>query len=302
MLAGIVEGIGPLAGPTDVRVDTPDKARAAVDWYADHGYAQIKIYSSFSPALVATVADLAHARGLRVSGHVPASFARAFVEAGADEIQHLNFILLNFFPDVKDTRSGIATRCWPTSSRSSISTRPLRRLHHLPAPAPHRAGSDAVGARGPVLRRARACAPACAPMVAALPAGGEAPPAVRRRGRAGRQAGRLRAGAAGRCCACSSAARRWRHAHAGHRLFAGYSLHRELELYAQAGIPRRGAAHGHAGAGAGAGRRPRRTAASSRRASWPTWSWSTATRARHGRHPPRLAHHQGRPGLRPGGT
>lgn len=105
-LAGIIEGIGPLAGPTDVRVDTADKARAAVDWYADHGYAQVKIYSSFSPALVATVADRAHERGLRVSGHVPAfTYARAFVEAGADEIQHLNFILLNFFPDVKDTRS-----------------------------------------------------------------------------------------------------------------------------------------------------------------------------------------------------
>lgn len=106
-LAGIIEGIGPLAGPTDVRVDTPEKARAAVDWYADRGYAQVKIYSSFSPALVATVADRAHERGLRVSGHVPAfTYARAFVEAGADEIQHLNFILLNFFADeVKDTRT-----------------------------------------------------------------------------------------------------------------------------------------------------------------------------------------------------
>jgi len=105
-LAGIVEGTGPLAGPTDVRVETLAQAQAAVDWYAGHGYEQIKIYSSFPPALVAPIADMAHARGLRVSGHVPAFMvAREFIEAGADEIQHLNFIVLNFFPEVRDTRS-----------------------------------------------------------------------------------------------------------------------------------------------------------------------------------------------------
>jgi hypothetical protein len=74
---------------------------------ADHGYAQIKIYSSVKPELVPVIADRAHARGLRVSGHVPAFMsARQFIEGGADEIQHLNFIVLNFlFPDVKETRN-----------------------------------------------------------------------------------------------------------------------------------------------------------------------------------------------------
>jgi imidazolonepropionase-like amidohydrolase len=105
VLAGIVEGTGALAGPTDVRIETAQQAQAAVDWYAGHGYEQIKIYSSFLPQLVPVIADMAHARGLRVSGHVPAfMLARQFVEAGADEIQHLNFIVLNFFPEVKDTR------------------------------------------------------------------------------------------------------------------------------------------------------------------------------------------------------
>jgi imidazolonepropionase-like amidohydrolase len=53
------------------------------------------------------MADHAHARGLRVSGHVPAFMsAKQFVEDGADEIQHLNFIELNFlFPEVKETRN-----------------------------------------------------------------------------------------------------------------------------------------------------------------------------------------------------
>ena len=106
VLAGIVEGTGPLAGPTDVRIETLAQAQAAVDWYADRGYEQIKIYSSFPPPLVRPIADMAHARGLRVSGHVPAFMvARQFIEDGADEIQHLNFIVLNFFPEVKDTRT-----------------------------------------------------------------------------------------------------------------------------------------------------------------------------------------------------
>src|SRR5439155_1123272 len=74
---------------------------------AEHGYAQIKIYSSIKPELVPIIADHAHARGLRVSGHVPAFMsARQFIEGGADEIQHLNFIVLNFlFPEVKETRN-----------------------------------------------------------------------------------------------------------------------------------------------------------------------------------------------------
>jgi imidazolonepropionase-like amidohydrolase len=104
--AGIIDGAGPLAGPTKMRVDTAQEALADVNWYADHGYGQIKIYSSVKPALMPFIADAAHARGLRVSGHVPAFMsARQFVEGGADEIQHLNFIVLNFLADsVQDTR------------------------------------------------------------------------------------------------------------------------------------------------------------------------------------------------------
>jgi hypothetical protein len=53
------------------------------------------------------LARLAHGKGLRVSGHVPAFMtARQFVEAGADEIQHINFLVLNFlFDQVRDTRT-----------------------------------------------------------------------------------------------------------------------------------------------------------------------------------------------------
>jgi imidazolonepropionase-like amidohydrolase len=105
--AGIIDGTGEFAGPTRMRVDTAEQAIRDVDWYAGHGYVQIKIYSSVKPELVPVIADHAHGRGMRVSGHVPAFMsARQFIDDGADEIQHLNFIELNFlFPEVKETRN-----------------------------------------------------------------------------------------------------------------------------------------------------------------------------------------------------
>ncbi|HEY6644203.1 amidohydrolase family protein [Povalibacter sp.] len=106
MRLGIIDGRGPLAGPTKMLIDNPQEAHAAVDTYKQWGYEGIKIYSSVKKALVPDLIRYAHGKGLRVDGHVPAYMtAREFVEAGADELQHINFVFLNFFDDVQDTRS-----------------------------------------------------------------------------------------------------------------------------------------------------------------------------------------------------
>lgn len=105
----LIDGRGPYTGPTKNLVDTEEEARAAVDKAASLGYVQIKIYSSIKPELVPKIVEMAHARGLRVSGHVPAFMnAEQFVRAGVDEIQHTNFLFLNFlFDTVKDTRTPV---------------------------------------------------------------------------------------------------------------------------------------------------------------------------------------------------
>lgn len=105
--AGFIDGPGPFQAPTGIFVSTPEEAQAAVNRYADLGYIQIKLYSSLKPELVPGITKLAHERGLRVSGHVPnGMIASQFVEAGADELQHINFIFLNFLASkVKDTRT-----------------------------------------------------------------------------------------------------------------------------------------------------------------------------------------------------
>ena len=109
-MRGFMDGRGPYTGPTKVFVDTEAEARSAIDNYAKHGYDGIKVYSSIKPELMPTIIKIAHDKGLRVSGHVPAFMtAQQFVEAGADEIQHINMVFLNFFFDeVKDTRTPAA--------------------------------------------------------------------------------------------------------------------------------------------------------------------------------------------------
>ncbi|MBZ5667027.1 MAG: amidohydrolase family protein [Acidobacteriia bacterium] len=106
VLAGIIDGRGPYQGPTKVLVSTEAEARAAVDNYKRLGYVQIKIYSSVPPAVVPAIIDEAHKNGMRVSGHIPAEMTAAqCVELGYDEIQHINFLVLNFFPEIKNTNT-----------------------------------------------------------------------------------------------------------------------------------------------------------------------------------------------------
>jgi imidazolonepropionase-like amidohydrolase len=105
--AGVIDGRGPYAGPIKTLADNEKEAIDAVAMYAATGHEQIKIYSSVKPELMPVIAKAAHEKGLRVSGHVPAFMtARQFVEGGADEIQHINMLVLNFYFDkVQDTRT-----------------------------------------------------------------------------------------------------------------------------------------------------------------------------------------------------
>jgi len=105
--AGFIEGESPMSARNGFVIKSLDEAKQAVDWYAAHGYPQIKIYNSFPKDLLRDTVAYAHSKGMRVSGHVPAFLrARDVVEQGYDEIQHVNQLLLNFFvDDTTDTRT-----------------------------------------------------------------------------------------------------------------------------------------------------------------------------------------------------
>lgn len=104
---GFLEGESPYSARNGFVVKDLAGAKAAIDWYAAHGYRQLKIYNSFPKTILKDTVSYAHQRGLRVSGHVPAFLkAEDVVAAGFDEIQHINQLLLNFLvkPDT-DTRT-----------------------------------------------------------------------------------------------------------------------------------------------------------------------------------------------------
>ena len=104
--AGFIDGPGPYQGPTKVLAGNEADARKYVQMYAAMGYPQIKMYSSIKPELVPVIVDEAHKHHMRVSGHIPAGLiASQAVQQGFDEIQHINFIFLNFMPDVTNTQT-----------------------------------------------------------------------------------------------------------------------------------------------------------------------------------------------------
>jgi hypothetical protein len=106
---GFIEGDSPYSAAGGFRVKDLQGALDAVDWYAQHGYHQIKIYNSFHPEWVQDTAARAHHYGMRVSGHVPA-FMRSeeAIRAGYDEIQHINQLMLTFFVGPKDDTRTLA--------------------------------------------------------------------------------------------------------------------------------------------------------------------------------------------------
>jgi hypothetical protein len=94
---GFLEGRSAFSSSNGILIESLDEAKRAVDWYAQRGYPQLKIYNSFPKQILRKTVAYAHSRGMRVSGHVPA-FMRAseVVEQGFDEIQHINQVMLNF--------------------------------------------------------------------------------------------------------------------------------------------------------------------------------------------------------------
>src|SRR5579864_8149568 len=92
LLAGIVDGTGPRALGVE-RVDTPEQAKQWTDRYHDAGFQQMKIYSTVRLEELKLGADEAHRFGMTVTGHVPFGLnAFQTIDAGQDQINHIQYI------------------------------------------------------------------------------------------------------------------------------------------------------------------------------------------------------------------
>jgi imidazolonepropionase-like amidohydrolase len=100
LLAGIVDGTGPSAIGV-ARVDTPEQAKMWTDKYHDANFQQMKIYSSVQLAELKVVADEAHRLGMTVTGHVPIGLnAYQVIDAGQDQINHITYIVDIMLPQL----------------------------------------------------------------------------------------------------------------------------------------------------------------------------------------------------------
>ena len=102
--AGFMDKAGPYA--SGWAAESLEDALQRVDFYAENGYLQVKLYSSIEPEWVAPIAERARSHGMRLSGHIPAFMsAEQAIRAGYNEIQHINMVFLNFIAgDRADTR------------------------------------------------------------------------------------------------------------------------------------------------------------------------------------------------------
>ena len=101
--AGFIDQKSPFSAPTGKLANNLEEALAFVDWYAERGYQQIKIYSSITPAWVKPIAERVHKHGVKLSGHIPSYMtAEQAVKDGFDEIQHINMLFLNFLAGKDD--------------------------------------------------------------------------------------------------------------------------------------------------------------------------------------------------------
>jgi hypothetical protein len=105
--SGFIEGKSPFSANNGILVDSQETAIDAVRWYGARNFWQIKIYNSMTPAWVPAMTKEAHLLGMRVAGHIPAfSNADAMIEAGYDEITHINQFALGWvIGPSEDTRT-----------------------------------------------------------------------------------------------------------------------------------------------------------------------------------------------------
>lgn len=238
--AGFIDGPGPFAGPSKALVSTPEQAREWVDRYADLGAVQIKVYSSLDPALVPVIVERAHARGLRVSGHIPNGMTAAqAVAAGFDEIQHTNMLFLNFIAgDSVDTRTPERFRAVGRhAAEVDVGSDSVKAFLAMLAAKGVEVDPTLATFEGMFLGRPRAMTHGDSILAPRLPAqvrrgllaGGLPAP--------GELDAKYRAAWAGMLRMVKALYDAGVPLVAGTDCLAGFCLHRELELYSEAGIP-----------------------------------------------------------------
>lgn len=80
-------------------LDGPAEARRMVDFWADAGATSFKAYMHITQAELAAAIEAAHARGLKLTGHLCSVTYREAAELGIDDLEHGFFVATDFVAD-----------------------------------------------------------------------------------------------------------------------------------------------------------------------------------------------------------
>ena len=111
----LIDGAGPLAAQGGVTVNSAEETVSAAQRAQESGFRAIKFYSSMRPDWLRAGIAEAHRLGMHVHGHVPATMrALDAIDAGYDEITHINQLMMQALPDeVVNVSNGFARFAGP---------------------------------------------------------------------------------------------------------------------------------------------------------------------------------------------
>jgi len=101
--APYLEGRGAFA-PQMHEMKGPEDARAFVNFWADQGATSFKAYNVLDKPTLKAAIDAAHARGLKVTGHLCSITYREATEMGIDQLEHGFFASTDFIPGKKENQ------------------------------------------------------------------------------------------------------------------------------------------------------------------------------------------------------
>jgi imidazolonepropionase-like amidohydrolase len=86
----LLDGIPPVWPDMSLLVDTPQRAKSAVNFLADQGVDFVKVYNNVKEPELRAIIETAKKRGLPVAGHVPRSMTMTHaVELGMTRLEHI---------------------------------------------------------------------------------------------------------------------------------------------------------------------------------------------------------------------
>jgi len=103
----------------------PEEAKAFVNFWANEGFTSFKAYMMLDKPTLKAAIDAAHARGLKVTGHLCAVTYREAAGLGIDQLEHGFFAATDFVPGKKENQCPAVADALATVSTDSPAVKQL---------------------------------------------------------------------------------------------------------------------------------------------------------------------------------